>query len=256
MSEELLKFSNGKYNAKLQQIQGKIYSFSLLSGWSCPFASECLLKVTPKQEGGYTAIAGKDATHSCFSARQELAYPSVYAQRKHNFDLLRQFKKAEEMAVLIQKSLPADATIVRVHVGGDFFSKEYMKAWFLVGQNNPQITFYAYTKSIGYWIDLMDMLPTNFKMNASIGGKQDELIHKHNLKSVYVVYSEQEAKEKGLAIDHDDSLAFTQNKSFALLIHGIQPKGSKASAARAALQKAGKGQYSRKKIKNEMKKAA
>ena len=50
-----------------------------------------------------------------------------------------------------------------------------------------------------------------------------------------------------LEIDHDDSHAADptrRRKSFALLIHGVQPKGSAASAAVRALN--GEGSYSRK----------
>ena len=62
----------------------------------------------------------------------------------------------------------------------------------------------------------------------------DRMITEHNLRSSTVVFSESEAAEKGLEIDHDDSHAAnpaTRDKNFALLIHGVQPKGSEASEA-------------------------
>ncbi len=254
VDQTLLKFSPGKFNAKLQQIDGVLYSFSLPSGWSCPFAKDCLSKAVLNEETGkYTVQDGKNTEFRCFSASQEIVYPSVRLQRQHNFDLLRKLKKATEMAELIQKSLPKDATHVRVHVGGDFYTKEYMKAWLLIAEQNPNVLFYAYTKSLGYWVALKNEIPVNFKLNASKGGSQDKLIAEYNLKFVEVVYSEQEAKEKGLSIDHDDTHAFKQDNSFALLIHGVQPKGSKAAAAQNELKKADKGQYSRTKIKQQMK---
>ena len=45
-----------------------------------------------------------------------------------------------------------------------------------------------------------------------------------------VVFSEEEAIKLGLQIDKDDSLCFG-NKPFALLLHGMQEKGSKAGEA-------------------------
>ena len=45
-----------------------------------------------------------------------------------------------------------------------------------------------------------------------------------------VVFSEEEAKKLNLQIDKDDSLCFG-NKPFALLLHGMQEKGSKAEEA-------------------------
>ena len=88
------------------------------------------------------------------------------------------------------------------------------------------------------------VIPSNFKLNASKGGKFDSLIDKHKLKYAEVVFSEQEAIDKNLDIDHDDTHAFLQDKPFALLLHGVQPKGSKASDALKALN--GKGSYSKK----------
>ena len=46
----------------------------------------------------------------------------------------------------------------------------------------------------------------------------------------YVVYTEDEAKERGLEIDHDDSHCFG-DKPFALLVHGSQRAGSDAMKA-------------------------
>ena len=46
----------------------------------------------------------------------------------------------------------------------------------------------------------------------------------------YVVYTEQEAADRGLEIDHDDSHCFG-DKPFALLVHGSQEAGSEAGAA-------------------------
>ena len=41
----------------------------------------------------------------------------------------------------------------------------------------------------------------------------------------------EEAEEKGLPIDHDEYYAINNAGNFLLLIHGTQPKGSKASDA-------------------------
>ena len=90
------------------------------------------------------------------------------------------------------------------------------------------------------------MLP-NFVLTASGGGLDDSLIESEMLRESVVVFSEAEAEEKGLAIDHDDSHAAVPSwrcNDFALLIHGVQPKGSEAGKAVSALK--GKGSYGRK----------
>jgi hypothetical protein len=60
-----------------------------------------------------------------------------------------------------------------------------------------------------------------------------------------VVFSEREAQELGLDIDHDDSHAMKKGSSFALLLHGTQPKKSRASKALQSLRLAGWAGYSK-----------
>jgi len=60
------------------------------------------------------------------------------------------------------------------------------------------------------------------------------------LRSCKVVFSVEQAQALGLDIDDDDShAADPSNKynDFALLIHGVQPKGSEASRALVQLRK-------------------
>jgi hypothetical protein len=67
-----------------------------------------------------------------------------------------------------------------------------------------------------------------------MGGKRDDLIAEHGLRTAIVVYSEAEADMLGLEIDYDDTHAAKpscRNHDFALLIHGVQPEGSEAAKA-------------------------
>ena len=95
-------------------------------------------------------------------------------------------------------------------------------------------------QNLRYWVDRLNIIPDNFILTASRGGREDHLIGEHNLREAVVVYSEAEAEKLGYEIDHDDSHAADptkRNESFALLIHGIQPKGSKASESIKQLKK-------------------
>ena len=256
----MLKFS--KANAKTQALandaelaeylQGnrKIYSLDLLSGWSCPHAKDCLSKAIVQDSGKRKIKDGRHTQFRCFSASQEVQYTNVYNSRKHNFDILRKMS-CGEMVDMINQSLPTNAGIVRIHVAGDFFSQQYMEAWYTVALLNPKILFYAYTKSLRFWLAINEFpILHNFVLTASYGGTHDHLIDEFNLRSTKVVFSEAEAEELGLAIDHDDSHAAKpslRDNSFALLIHGTQPAGSEASTALKKLK--GKGSYSRKKLK-------
>lgn len=221
-AKNLLKFS--KANKKLAKGANgrKMYSFSIPAGHTCPFALDCKASVN-RETGKLTD--GKNTKFRCYEASLEALYPSLRAMLWHNMDLLKPINtKVQEMAILIQKSIPHNAEIVRIHVGGDFFNKHYMKAWIRVAKANPNVLFYAYTKSVLYWIELADSIPANLKLNASKGGKRDDIIDSFMLKEVKVVYSVEEANTLGLAIDSDDTHAYEQNDSFALVIHGTQPK--------------------------------
>jgi len=183
----------------------------------------------------------------------------VYNSRENNGDIIElaaiDYKQA---AKELRKAIPKNTKIVRIHVGGDFKTQAYFDAWLTVAELCPSIHFYAYTKSLPFWIARTDALKglKNFVLTASRGGYQDKLISKHNLREAVVVYSEEQAAELKLEIDHDDSHAANRGGDFALLIHGSQPKGSEASKALQQLKKKGWTGYSDKgRKKNDKAKA-
>ena len=146
------------------------------------------------------------------------------------------------MAKEILAAMPKDMGVCRIHVAGDFFNEDYFYAWLVIANLHPHILFYAYTKSLRYWIankGFVDYLP-NFVLTASFGGRDDELISEHGLRASTVVYSEEQADCMGLDIDHDDSHAADpelKHQDFALLIHGTQPKDTEAAEALKLLRK-------------------
>jgi hypothetical protein len=234
LHEGLLYFAEG--NSKLRD--GRTTTFSLPAGYSCPGAKDCLAWFDRKER---RLLDGPHAQHRCFAASIEAARASVRASVDRNLALLRYANTRESMADLIDLSLPAARfTYVRVHVDGDFFSKDYFLAWMDVARRNPKRLFYAYTKSLPLWVTHRAEVPENFVLTASRGGKWDSLIEKNGLRSARVVFHPDEAKSLGLEIDHDDNHARVQDgKDFALLIHGVQAAGSEASAAIKRLKREG-----------------
>ena len=239
--ESLKKYLEGK----------KVYSFDLLSGYSCPFAKECLSKAVEDSQGKRTIKDGPDTKFRCFSASQEVQYTGVYNRRKNNLDNLRGLDTLELVKEILA-AMPKDLGVCRIHVAGDFFNEKYFLAWLTIAKMFPQKLIYAYTKSLKYWVnnrELVDSLP-NFILTASYGGRDDAMIAEHSLRASKVVFSESEAESLGLTIDHDDSHAADpelKNQDFALLIHGTQPKDTEASKALQLLRKNKvKHSYSRK----------
>lgn len=256
----MLKFS--KANAKIEQLeqvpelekflQGgrKVYSLDLLSGHSCPFAEECLSKAVVQLDGKRKIQDGEKTKFRCFSASQEVQYTGVFNLRLHNFSQLQNAYHSGDMFQLLNQSMPDNLGICRIHVAGDFFNRAYFEAWMAMAIRHPDRLFYAYTKSLKYWVDNLDAIPDNLVLTASRGGRLDQLIRQHNLREARVVFSEFEAEALGLEVDHTDEHAAIpdiRDESFALLVHGTQPKGSKAADALKLLKRNQvKHSYSRK----------
>jgi hypothetical protein len=188
------------------------WSWSLPSGTTCPGAEQCLAFVD-RETGQMTN--GPKQKFRCYSAMTE-RYPSVRKRYWANFDAVRG-KNAHEVAEVLNDCLPAKANKVRIHTAGDFFSEQYFLGWMQFIRSKPSVLFWAFTKSVPLWVKHLDAIPSNLQLQASYGGKWDELIEQHKLKFAKVVWSRQEAAELGLEIDEGDRLAALQNKSFALL---------------------------------------
>jgi len=207
----------------------KVYSFDILSGHSCPFANECLSKVVETSEG-YRIQDGPNTEFRCFSASQEATFTNVRKLRSANFAELKGLT-TEQMCSKLLAAMPKNLGVCRVHVAGDFFNQNYFNAWLSVALANPDRLFYAYTKSLPYWVNMIGMIPENFVLTASRGGRKDDMIDTYGLRSVKVVFH---PSETILEIDHTDEHAAnpeSRDQDFALLIHGIQPKGSQAAKA-------------------------
>ena len=266
---ELLSFGNG--NSKLKALRKaaaaeleipesrvRVLTLTLPAGWSCPGANECLAFADP--------VTGKiwdspELKFRCFEASAE-RYENVRQQNWHNFNLLRKLigeNAAYAIAALILASIkdatkkfkPDDVVIIRIHVGGDFYSTKYLEGWAMAlrattlpqNQPMPRVIGYAYTKSLHHVAKLRQAwqpLPENFVLTASEGGKYDHLIQSlKGLKVAKVVFSPEQAQSEELEIDHDDSHAVFGKESFGLLIHGTQPKGSQSAKALSSLKARG-----------------
>lgn len=124
-------------------------SFGLPSGraYSCP---------------GQTSICEK----ICYAGKLEKIYKGVRGVMLRNWEAL-QDKSSTEMATLINEMLAAfvaecDKKSVekkfRIHWDGDFFSRDYAWAWRKAITDNPEITFWVYTRSFTPDMNVIDIL--------------------------------------------------------------------------------------------------
>lgn len=73
-----------------------------------------------------------------------------------------------------------------------------------------------YNKSLGYWVNRINDIPSNFILTASYGGRQDYLIEQHGLKNV-IVYKSLDEVPADRPVDVNDDYARMAGINFALL---------------------------------------
>ena len=189
----------------------RAWSWSLPSGTTCPAALLCLAKADRHTGKLWN---GPKQVFRCYSAVTE-RFPSVRQRLWANFDAVKGKSPREVCEVL--SCLPRRAQRVRIHTAGDFFSQDYFDGWLQFCIRNEQVHFWAFTKSLPFWVARLGDIPRNLVLQASVGGKHDKLISERGLKYAQVVWSREEAQRLGMAIDEDDYLAAYGTQPFALL---------------------------------------
>jgi len=91
---------------------------------------------------------------------------------------------AEKIRTMIQRytaqanklEIPEDSRSFRIHWDGDFLSTDYAKAWRTVMQENPDISFWAYTRSFQPNVNVVPILANleNLNLFMSVDGDNAE----------------------------------------------------------------------------------
>lgn len=191
-----------KFIKNKKYYSGIVYEWNLPTGTTCPFALEC--KVTVDRLTGKFNI--KRGQYKCYAASPE-RFPAVREHRWKNFE----FVKGGGIP-----TIPDDCKSIRIHASGDFFNQDYFDMWIKLANENSKIEFWAYTKSIQYWVNRLGQIPDNFTLTASYGGSQDNLIEKYNLKNV-IVYPSEDLVPIDRPVDSNDDWARKPKINFALL---------------------------------------
>lgn len=198
-----------KFQRKTAYYPQPTHEFNLPAGWTCPWADNCLTKAD--RHTGKQIQTGRD--YRCYAAAAE-RFPSARDSRWHNFEEVKRLLKTTPTDQPFD--IPARATHIRIHGSGDFFNQNYFDRWLVTARANPPIKFWAYTKSIGYWVARLHDIPDNLTLQASRGSKQDHLIDAHSLKCAEVFPNIDDVPAT-MQIDTDDTLAMHPGPSFALL---------------------------------------
>lgn len=233
------------------------WSLDLSAGASCPGAVHCFAQAIRNEEGKIKILdvperqdpekwrkrngITDENRFRCFAAVSE-RFPNVLDSRKRNLETLKGLKTVKQMADLIFNSIQSTVPkhrrkYFRLHASGDFFNEKYFLAWLEVVRRMPDTTFYAYTKVYPFVKKHDKDIPKNLRITLSVGGKWDKEVleyakskkRTHNI--AFVTFTPEEAAKKNLKIDSNDTLAATSSGDFALLLHGMQDKNTRASKA-------------------------
>jgi Zn-dependent M28 family amino/carboxypeptidase len=194
---------NAKMKKTSKENKAKILNFSIpayktKSGKvTCPFAAACV-KYCYAQKGNYTR----------FPIVQELMEKKYTLSKQENFN--------ELMNTEIQKKKP---THIRIHDSGDFYSIKYLLKWVNIAMDNPDVIFYAYTKSIQFFKGCIN-IPENMKIIFSEGSKTDELINARKDRHARIFNNVQDLNAAGYVdASANDLQAITTNKKVGLIFH-------------------------------------
>lgn len=154
MNYRNLHFGEGNSRSVPNQSYGYL-TWSLPSRVTCPYATEMCKK-------------------KCFSKKNE-AFESVLRSRHNNWEESKKETFIANTIELIEQYLQRAKNkekliIVRIHVSGDFYSKEYLNKWIAITnhfKNRENIMFQSYTKSVKYLKDL-DLKDINIHFVYSI----------------------------------------------------------------------------------------
>lgn len=126
---------------------------------------------------------------------------------------------------------------IRIHDSGDFFNRGYFMVWKAIMEECPTVQFYAYTKMVPLFkkLEAEGMLPENFTVIYSQGGKFDHLIDKDKDRHSHVFSSEEDCIAAGYVLNELDDMPATDRtiKKIGLVVHGpivYDKKMSKAVA--------------------------
>ena len=202
MKTNMLSNGNGKLKKTSKLNNAKIWGFDLPAYKSttgkviCPFAKDCI--------------------KYCFAKKGTFLYPVVKNKYESNYKISKQ----DNFIALIQDEIDnKKITHIRIHNSGDFYSPKYLNKWVKIAENNPDIIFYGYSKSIPL-LKALKNTPENFKFVYSMGSKVDHLINIEQDRHAAIFNNEGDLLKNGyINASNNDLLAITENNKVGLIYH-------------------------------------
>jgi len=199
---------NSKLKKTSKQNNKRVFNFGISAYKTstgkmvCPFAKDCI-KYCYAQKGAYNFGNVKPL----FEKRYNLTKSEVF------IEAINQSIKAKKVDVL------------RIHDSGDFYSIAYLNKWIKIANDNKDVIFYAYSKSIPFFkrtkeMDTKFLLPKNLIIIFSKGSKRDELINTSTDRHAKIFNNEKQLIKEGyINASSNDLNAIKENKKVGLIFH-------------------------------------
>ena len=195
---------NTKLKSTSKEMDKRVFNFGITAYKSmtgkliCPFAKDCV-KFCYAQKGAYS-----------------------WSNVKPAFEKRYQITKTDEFINLMNSEIKRKKVdFLRIHDSGDFYSKAYIQKWFTIANNNPNVKFYAYTKSFILFQGLT--IPNNLDIIFSEGGKHDKLINTKIDRHARIFDNKQELIKQGyIDASKNDLMAtkfFNTSNKVGLIFH-------------------------------------
>lgn len=195
-----IRLSDG--NTKLKK--SGIVSFNLIPIIHCPLAGSCKA--------------------FCYATVGQQAFASGVKRRAAAFKATLDPAFVQNMHAEIQR-WKKKIKAIRVHDSGDFYSMDYLKSWLEIARLNPDVKFYAYTKSLPFVHRAyqLGLVPPNFRLIQSVGGLADNRI-RQDLPHARIFSTLEELQDAGYAdaSETDDASAFGESPLIGLVVHGAR----------------------------------
>jgi hypothetical protein len=180
--------------------------------------------VTPLEDGRTinTCPSAGECAPLCYARKGTYRFSNVKAAHVRNLLLVEDHLEEweDQMALEVQAKKFKPASFVRIHDAGDFYKREYLEAWLRIIRSAPHITFYAYTKEIALFKEIVEPdAPANFSWIYSYGGRQDSLIE-DNDRQCDVFPSDAKLEAAGFVDQADsDLLAITGSPKVGIVVN-------------------------------------
>jgi len=196
---------NSKLKKTSKELGVRVFNFGIPAYKSasgkvtCPFAKDCV-QYCYAQKGAYIWSNVSPA----FEKRYQITKLPIIFKRMMNSALKR-----------------SKVDFLRIHDSGDFYSLKYVQTWLEIIKENPDVRFYAYTKSVIFFKGYK--LPKNFDVIFSEGGKQDDLWQEETHRHSRIFKSDEDLERAGYVNASSNDLQATKwynkNHKIGLVFH-------------------------------------